>query len=809
MGATTACDRPVGGRDLAKTSVRDLRVSPEVIRAGVPVTMTFTLVGTPARVSYDIAGHTFACNPTAGDDRRHRCVHPGVDATELQEGPAQIALSVFDAADRSDTVSAAIELDFTCPRLVSIALSTPIAAVDEDVVVSAETSERLTSAPIVSRLGRRWEEAAGDGRSFAVTHRVDAMDAGGFGDVLVRLTDRAGNTSADCGGDGRASLAVDHTPPVANIHDVELVRGAPGEGTTIRGGAGAFLDDVGIDHVRILDPAGSDLIATLAPEPDGSLKRTALPGLTNERVTLQAIDRFGRASAPVSIREKWRLSLGTAATPGASVKTAVRLTAPPPSNTSMHVQTAELSPALIDADTRSVVVTAPLGMQKILELSARYETTSHIPAAYDVAGKAAVLVGGYQGNLYAGGGRPWANWLTEVTILRWDELAGTYRIERGPSMSRDDPTAPVPLYARDTLDFDRSGCAILSGGFRIDYTTNLWRLCGSPAGYRWSQLEGIAARGAQVVYDPTHHRWISLENDGLFALLPHSGTEGWRWREIPVPSMYENRGQQLGYWDPKQEALVTGMWGMHMLTYRENRWQVATVDFARRSPWYVGHAYDVAREQLVTWGGGRFPDSQPLAQVYFQTASSTSAATAWTASSFTTPLARMDPVLIYDQHRETTLMFGGVRPIDGRPIAPDVYELTAQPSFPYALVDIDLLTDRPKGVSRLHLDVRAAGLGDIDGMGPLEDSAGGFAVLLWDTDAGHWEEVAAHAHAATAAMSTLAIDVTDGPARFISADGVVSIALRPLAHSTESVDGRLEIDLIDGYLELACCVDLP
>ena len=775
----------------------------------MPISMSFTLIGTPSQVSYDIGGNTFACNPTAGDDRRFHCAHPGLDALDVAEGPAELRLTVTDDAGRGASAAAPIELDFTCPRIVSLAISAPIAAVNEDVVVSVETSERVDVPPSVSRLGRRWEQAAGDGRSFAVTHRVDAQDAGGLGDVLVRVTDRAGNRSSDCGADGRVAVAVDHTPPVANIHDVELVRGAPGEGSSIRAGAGAFLDDVGIDHVRLLDSSGTDLLAALTPELDGSLKRTTLPGLTANRVTLQAIDRFGRASAPVSILERWRLSLGTASTPGASVKTGARLSTPPPSTTALHVRTAELAPALVGADTRSLVVGAPIGMRKVAELSTRYEDTSRIPAAYDSAGKAVVLVGGYQTSLFSGGSRLFVNWLEEVTILRWDELDGQYRVERGPALSRTEPEAPIPMYARGTFAFNRGGCGVINGGEAIDYNRELWQLCGSAGGYRWSKLERVESRGWPLIYDPYLHRYLSVEGQRVQALLPGAGTKGWRWVELPVPSMYGQRNLQAAYWDPAKQAVVMGLWDEHMLTYMNNTWAIATVPLARRLTAYNGHAYDTARQQLVVWGGARWPDSPPEEAVWFQTASSTATETVWRSSTFSTPIGRLDPVVVYDEDRESTLMFGGVRGVDSRVVPPDVFELTAQPSYPYAIVDIDLVAPRPKGIAHLHLDVRATGLGDADGVGPASETAGGVAVSLWDADAGHWETVREQPHAAGAQMATISIDVTDAPARFVSLAGQVSVALRSLDPSTEAVDGRLEVDLIDGYLELAAGVALP
>ena len=806
--ALAACNRPVGGRDLAQTSVSALTVTPEFIRAGTPIVLSFRLTGDPVAISYTIAGRRFDCDSVTGADGRARCTHPSIDNRAFREGPAEVTVEARDRRGRIDTISVPVVIDFECPRVVSLSLSTPIAEAGDVSVVNIEVSEDLETPPEVSRLGRSWETPAGDGRTYALSHAVGFDDPGATADVLVVLVDPAGNRSNECGGNGRIAFSVDHTPPVANIHDVRLTRGLEGEASTIRAGVGAFLDDVGIDHINVMDATGG-ILGVLIPEADGSVSATSLAGQTRSRVLLEAVDRFGRISERHTITEQWRLSVGAASTPGSSVRTASRLTPAPPNTSAMHNRTLELAPAVRAEDTRSAVVTTVVGVDVVGQLPVQYEDANLIPAAYDPVGRAVVAVGGYRGDDY----QQFANYLDDVSVIRWDEGSGEYRVEPGPSLSDTATTAPVRKYGRNTLAFDRHGCAILNGGRGWVFSLRAWQLCFTPGGYTWRQLEGLEVRNWPLVYDAPNDRFWSIEGERAQVLEPNADRTVWTFEEIPVPSNWGRRNSQIAYHDLRNGGIAVGLHGSHFLTYLDNQWVSSNAPLSRRLIYCGNGSYDAARKELIAWGGSGTCGFQnvgppdPLFWILSDT--STNSASSLVSRSITPPLPRYEPTMVFDSDREVTLLFGGIRYNDARFVPPEIHQLITAPAYPHLQATIDLGAARPKGIERIRLILRAKAVGDADGTGPGGVQAGGVQVLLWDHEAGRWDRVATTEGDPSAPIASHQIDVTTAPARYIALDGTMPLTLISSVPATETVDARLEVDLIDGYLELRSGVSLP
>ena len=195
-----------------------------------------------------------------------------------------------------------LTIDFDCPSFVALSLTPAIADPGMSVVLAIEASESLAELPRVTRNGRDWEPAVGSGASYTVTHHVTLEDPAQRSNVVVRLVDRAGNTSDDCGGDGVVPFAVDHTPPIAATSSILLERDAPGRPSVISAPKGSFQDDVGIAYVKILDETGTRVIAMVTPDEDGSLPKTGLGATTDSRVQVEAMDLFGRVSPRSSVR---------------------------------------------------------------------------------------------------------------------------------------------------------------------------------------------------------------------------------------------------------------------------------------------------------------------------------------------------------------------------------------------------------------------------------------------------------------------------------------------------------------------------
>ncbi len=798
----------MAGRDLAEVSVDRLIVRPEFARAGVPLDLSFDLVGTPTTLRYEIAGRAFDCAPERTGDGRARCGHPGLDPDQgFVDGRAEVVVEARDADGRRARATAELDLDFTCPRVAALSLDRELATAGDAVTLRIELSEAVDTPPSVDRLGRDWGRPDGDGRSFSLVYTISREDPAAGGDVVVRAVDRAGNRSDACRGEGRAPLSIDHDAPIANLHDALLERDPHDAVAVLSAGPGAFLDDVGVDHVRVLDADGGPL-AELIPEADGSLAPVALPTVPRGRVQLEAVDGFGRRSRARSARERWRVALGAGTTAQATARTGSRVSLPVPDTGALQLRTIELAPALAAEDTRSAVVSAAVGFEVVGSLPLSYEDANQLSAAYDPVGKAVVTVGGFRGNSFQSP-RLFESWMDQVSVLRWDEATGRYRYEAERPLVETSTTVPSPLYGYELLAFGRDGCGWLNGGEPILNRYNeLWRICGTPAGYRWTRAP-LRATSWPLVYDPGRDRFLSVEGDGLRALTPADDAGPLRWEAVPSPTEYSRRGLQSAFYDPGLDGVTLGLWGDDFLTYADGRWTVTAVPRQQRLTYYGSLVYDPARSTLAVFGGAFDTRDEPYRELYLLTGTSTQPASRWRASSITPPRSRLFPSLVYDSDRELILMFGGVRPFDGRAIPPDVHGLQLGPTWPTLLLSADVVAARPDGIDGLRLTLRARGRGDGDGIGPRGLTAGGVEVHLWDRIAGRWDRHAADDGAPDGGFTTLEIHVAEAAHRYVSAEGAVPILVRSRWPATEDVDARLEVDRVDGHLELRATGDQP
>lgn len=792
-------------------------MDPQFLRADVPLEISFVVAGAvPKSVTYDIGGQLFECD-LERRNARFVCVHPGFGRDDLAQGTSLVVVEARDEEGNTAIATGQVTVDFDCPRFLGLRLNPPISEPGGTVVLDVEASETLRGPPRVTRNGIDWETAVGDGRSFTVTHEVTVGDPAPSSAVVVRLIDRAGNTTADCGTDGAIPFAVDHTPPITAPQGILLERDAPGRPATLRAEAGTFQDDVGLDHVRVLDATGERLIATLTPAADGSLEPTSLGGTTDSRVLVEAIDRFGRQSPRLSIPERWRLSVGAGNTPGAAMRTAVRFTPAPPDSPSMRNRTVELAPDVFQSDTRAAIVRGHVGFEKVGDLPTRYEGVNSIMAGYEPVGRSVIGVGGYDGTDYVF----FDEYFDDTIILRWDEREGAYLTEQGPGLSYSDPSAPAPRYGVN-LAFDGTGCGVMVGGdARIEelnarVVADVWQLCLTNGVYQWTEIPLAPTVGGQelfliypVIWDPLNARYVIAGGDRILFLEPGPDSSSWSWREVtPLPTSYGSRSGHFLYWEPRLEGFAIGLGNVSPAnyasltwTYRSGQWSQSTVPFDLDFRSRFGWAFDEARQRLVVWGGADYPDELAEEEVRYLVGSSTSGPSNWRTAEVDHPVARDFPSLVYDPDREVVVVFGGVRSQDNRVVPPEIHQLISEPSFPHLQASIDLAASRPKGIDLLHLEVRALGLGDADGVGAGTERSGGVRLLLWDHDARAWQEVAASG-GAPGSFDTITVDVRSDPERFVSPSGTVPITVVPVGPATELVDGRLEVDLIDGYLEL-------
>lgn len=835
---STGCTRPVDRPAVGDTFITDIVVSPEFVRADVPVEITFLSNGQPpASVSYDIAGETFSCTPETLTGGRLRCVHPGL-GREFAQGVTLVVVKATGEDGAVSTAAGQVHVDFECPRFVSATVSKDIAEPGETVTVNVEASEILGAAPIITRLGRDWGTALGSGVSWSLPRPITDQDSSQFADLVIRLRDRAGNTTGDCGTDGRLPFAVDHEAPVANVGGVRLLRDVPGVPAVLQADVGSFIDDVGIARVRILDATGESQIATAEVREDGSIASQALGGTTGSRVLVQVEDKFGRRSVPQSIREQWRVSVGSGSTPGSAVKTAVRFTPAPPKTSSMRNRTVELAPDIFEEDARTSVIRASVGFEKVGELPSRYENSKRSIVGYDPVGKAIVSVGGYNGP-DLDGFRFYDGYMTDVQIIRWDEREGRYISEQGPLLSYDDPSVPDPRWGV-RLAFNDSGCGVMFGGdarIAIDRSTavtDLWQICYTVGGYEWQRINLAAVVDGQcvdtnlspMVWDAANRRFIMAGGGArecgdtrVIFLEPGQTLDDWRWVNVqPLPTNFSGRFNSMLYVDPRHGGFALGLGGVGPIgngeqsiiwTYRNGQW---TTSQAPRSLWFrsrFGWDYDTARQRLAVWGGSADSRFEADPEVWYLTDTSTNGPDAWRAALLDNPTPREYPAVVYDSDREVMVAFQGVRWQDERPIAGDIYELVSQPSLPQMQATADLGAPRPKGIERLTLRVRAHGTGDADGEGPGLRRGGGVRVWLWDHTASRWQQMHSQERDPLSGLETIELVVTDNPDRFVSSEGTVPITVTPLHPATEVLEGRLEIDLIDGQLDLRPGVALP
>lgn len=828
--SVVGCNRPVDSPTSGATLISDVVVEPHYVRDDRELSISFKVTGVrPEQVSYDLGGRRYDCAPTVIGDGRLRCSHPGLVRNELPEGTVLVVVEARDEDGQTSLAADQVIVDFGCPGFINLSATAPIAAPGENLTVLIEASEALREAPRVSRAGADWGPVVGEGRSWSVSRVIGPEDPALGGPIVVRLEDLAGNSSADCSADGNLDFKVDQSPPVTAVDRVMLSRDAPGVTSVLEASAGAFTDDVGIAEVRVHDETGTALLATVHPDDDGSLPPTSLGGQTGSRVVLVAVDRFGRTSLETSVPERWRLSVGSGASPGAAIRTAVRWTPAPPDTTGMLNRTVVLAPDVFAADARTAVVRARVGFEKVGSLPALYEGINHIQAGYEPKGKTIVAAGGYDGTQYVF----YDEYVDRVSLLQWDEREGVYAVDRGPSLSYLDPLVPDPRYGFN-MAFDGNGCGVLYGGDAREAETDArvqgdaWTLCLGPGGYEWTRLElplsvdGLSTRNfVPITYDRANQRYVIVggtegDNARVLILQPGADARSWQWINLtPLPTNFGDRYSHFLYYDPRRESVVFGSGTASgggpvarlMWSYRGGQWTSSDIPFALT--YSRGHAavFDEARDQLVFWSGSDDLTQPPRAEAWFMTGSSTIGETAWRSSEIDHPIPRVYASMVYDADREMPVLFAGVRLNDQLAVPPDIYQVITQPSRPFLQAVVDLAAARPKGIERLHLQIRASGVGDADGPRPGQTRGGGFIVSLWDHQARSWVEMARSS--TNVGFESLNIDVTETPERFVSATGQVPITITTLATGTEAIDARLEVDLIDGALELRAGVPLP
>lgn len=845
LALSFACKRPVTGADSGQTLIFDLEADPQFIRAGVPIDLRYRVSGAlPKKVTYDLAGQQFDCTPHIGGDGRSVCTHPGVNRNDYAQGTSLVVVEATDDDGKTSIATTQVTIDYDCPAFASLVVTPAIAQANktppQTVVLTIEATERLREAPIVTRGGINWETPVGDGSSYSVTHTVSLADPASISDVVVRITDLAGNTSLDCGVDGRISFGVDHSVPGIDPQKVLITRAEPGAPAMIEAEAGAFFDDVQVAEVRILD-VESQLVAAIRPEPDGSISPHSLGGPTPSRVLVEVVDLLDQASARVSVPERWRLSVGTGATPNAAVRTGVRLSPPGANTPFLSNRTAVFAPNVRDPDARNASVRAQIGFQEVGSLPGRYEDANNIIGGYDEVGHSILAIGGHRGrdfNLYA-------TYMSDVLLIRWDEDEGRYVHEAGPALTLEDDEIPNPRYGIN-IAFDGRGCGVMHGGrglglqdptdpfsLELFFSFGTFELCYQPESdsYRWSTIDPVLAPGdalsgrvAPITHDPLADRYVIVgdipqgDNDRVrFLLPPKPGDTRWEMLNVnPLPTNFNYRSRHYLFFDPRIGGITLGSGGVSpigngeqniMWTYLNGQWLANEIadymDFRSR----FGFDYDRARDQLVIWGGNDFSSSSEAdSEVFLMTKTATNGPGAWRMADLDAPVPRDYPTLVYDRDREVTVVFGGIRFNDTRWIEPEIHQIVMEPSYPYLQASIDLDTERPKGIERLELSVGATGLGDADGTRPRTELAGGVVVMLWDIEDRAW---VAFDDADPSTPSIVDIVVAANPERFVQPEGVVTMTVRSRYPATEALDAALEVDVVDGALYLRSGVSLP
>ena len=635
--------------------------------------------------------------------------------------------------------------------------------------------------------------------------------------MVVQLTDRAGNTTTDCGADGRRTVAIDRVAPTIDAQRFELVRGPPNTPAMLSAAAGAIRDDVRVTTINVYDGATNVLLDTFVPRSDGGLDAASLGASTSGRVLVEAVDLLERRSGRQTVAELWALSLGAGTSPNAALLTGVRLTPPSSDGQGFRDRTAELASSVVADDNQSATVEARMGFVPSGRLPNAYEDTIWIAGGYDAANDAIVMFGGAQ---FPNGS---TDYLAQALFLNWDNASGGYTVTFGPDYQRG--LSPSPRGA-SKIAFNGQGCGVLFGGdglaetddpnfFDIQVLNDAWQICRTESGYAWTRLEPPAPlptiRRGPIIYDEAFDRYVVVggqTNAGsLFAfedvwfLEPGATPQQWAWRALlPLPSTFPGRYSHLVYYDPELQAVATGLGFVTPFAQRGEWWlyqngqliQAGTIPTALNERQGFGYDYDRARKQLVLWGDNNTIIDE---QVWLLTGTATNSPSGWRGLSLDAPVPRAWPTVVYDAARESTVVFGGRR-FDDRFVPPDIYTLITPPSFPYLLARIDLDAPRPAGLDRLELRVVATGSGDADGTGPAQASGDGVRVLLWDHPAQVWEEVA------SGPSGTPLTAEVPAPDRFVSSDGVVPVAISTAHPGTDATAGVLQVNQIIGQLRL-------
>lgn len=838
--AGAACERPVD-RSFGQRILADARVVPEHVRANIPLDISFTVLGAPpTQVELEIAGSPYACTPALHEDQRYHCIVEGLDATQTPNGNIVVLIRARAEGEAAASISASFVFDSTCPEASNLSLDRPLAAPGDRITLRISASENLGAPPLVLRSGREWEAATGSGREFTVLHEVTPFDPS-LADVVVKMTDAAGNDSTSCGKDGRISLAVDRLPPVAQADLIHIWRGTPGEPSAIAAEAGAFMDDVHIASVELSSSDDQSVIATLIPDERGALARTTLPLATSSRVLVTVIDTFGRRSMPSPVRETWTLGFGAVATVARAVRTASRFSAAIPTTRAMNDRTDELAPTLGLADGHAATVRAEIAFNRVGQLPGRYQNAHQIIGGYDSSTHTALAIGGRIWNPTTG--EP--SFLDDTMMLEWAEDEGRYRPRPGPDLVLGPvgTLAPSPR-AGVNMAFDENGCGMMFGGEGLYYVANddpnyyvqddLWQLCRQGDNYRWTELipenfsEGPYNRRTPIVWDPRQKRFVIIggvfdcffscgPGDDVF-FLAQELSGAWRWYPYStLPSNFDGHIHHAAWFDDRlgnvaaalgTDEYVAGT-ARRIWRYESFEWRFGeiTPDLYFRQGF--GSAYDKARGQLVVWGGTnevdpipesgdmnplsgtRFVIPDPL--LYLLAGTATVGPSGWRAADLNYPTPRMWPTMIYDEDRQVTLMLGGTRFHDSLPVETDIYEVVVEPAYPHLSAVIDLGAARPKGSESLRLAVRGHG-------------AGGFAVDLWDHQTSSWVE---SARSTSTTFETVEILVDADVERWVSSSGTVPVTVRALASATARSESRLEVDSIRGEIVLRSSVSLP
>lgn len=812
--ALPACKRPVTGREFGGGEIENVRVDPSFVRAGVPMKISFNLAGGVQRsVDYSIGGKMFECIPEKLANGRLECTHAGVTRAEYMQGPTDVVVKTNNRLGNETSGSTSITIDFDCPEITSLAVTPGIGSPGTMVRVDIIADEALSLPPVVSRAGRVWETPVGLDATWETTHVVTGEDESSALDVIVRLVDLAGNTSGDCGVDGHKLFSVDREPPQVFADKIEVLRDVPGLPATISAQPGAFADDVGVTEVRVTttDESGAErIVATLMPLSDGSLPLTPIQEVLTGRARVQAIDVAGQSSGTVLVKERWRLSVGMGQAADAAIRTATRYTPAPPRTPSLDNRTRELAVSIFNADTQSAVVEASVGFKVAGTLPTSYRDTEFMAAGYSKKSKAIVAFGGLTDNL---------TYRDETVVIRWNELSRTYEHVVFPA----DPGATPVARAGVNIAFDHTGCGIMFGGFDdLRYFDDVWQVCVDDEGRpRWTLIDtGRPAedRYTAILWDPVLDRFLTsfgpsddaVENP-IQILDPGDRSGPWRWlpmTELPDDLEDNYRSQHAFYYDPRIPGYALGLgfssfFGGDFWSFANGEWVPSDVPFDLAYRYGFGFAYDLARNYLVVWGDGRELLGEIDDDVWLLADDPRDGAQAWRRYDFSAPVIRGNPSVVYDEDRETIVIFGGRRAFDTLPVPPDIEILVTPPSYPYLEADLDLDDVRPAGIAALVLDIRAYASGDGDGIGPGSTTDGGAIVTLWNHESKVWEEVAVVDTPPAGPPISIPVMITQNAARFVSADGVVPVAISPRYPATEEVGSKLEVDLVNGYLELS------